>query len=45
MGVDIYKVYNITQDQSMLITGHDIKNVGFMKITKVQNPPKDILQF
>ena len=25
MGVDIYKVYNITQDQSMLITGHDIK--------------------
>ena len=25
MGVDIYRVYNITQDQSMLITGHDIK--------------------
>ena len=25
MGVDIYKVYNITQDQSMLITGHDVK--------------------
>ena len=25
MGVDIYKIYNITQDQSMLITGHDIK--------------------
>lgn len=25
MGVDIYKVYNISQDQSMLITGHDIK--------------------
>ena len=25
MGVDIYRVYNITQDQSMLITGHDVK--------------------
>lgn len=25
MGVDIYKVYNITQDQSMTITGHNIK--------------------
>ena len=25
MGVDIYRVYNITKDQSMLITGHDIK--------------------
>jgi hypothetical protein len=25
MGIDIYRVYNITQDQSMLITGHDIK--------------------
>ena len=28
MGVDIYRVYNYNQDQSMLITGHDIKNVG-----------------
>ena len=28
MGVDIYRVYNFNQDQSMLITGHDIKNVG-----------------
>ena len=25
MGVDIYKAYNIDQDQSMLITGHDVK--------------------
>ena len=25
MGVDIYRVYNYNQDQSMLITGHDIK--------------------
>ena len=28
MGVDIYRVYNYNQDLSMLITGHDIKNVG-----------------
>lgn len=28
MGVDIYRAYNYNQDQSMLITGHDIKNVG-----------------
>ena len=25
MGVDIYRVYNRSQDQSMLITGHDVK--------------------
>ena len=25
MGVDIYKAYNINTDQSMLITGHDVK--------------------
>ena len=25
MGVDIYRAYNIDQDQSMLITGHDVK--------------------
>ena len=25
MGVDIYKAYNFNQDESMLITGHDVK--------------------
>jgi hypothetical protein len=25
MGVDIYRVYNRSQDQTMLITGHDVK--------------------
>ncbi len=25
MGVDIYKAYNFDQDESMLITGHDVK--------------------
>ena len=25
MGVDIYRVYNYNKDQSMLITGHDVK--------------------
>ena len=25
MGVDIYKAYNFDTDQSMLITGHDVK--------------------
>ena len=25
MGVDIYRVYNYSKDQSMLITGHDVK--------------------